>query len=79
MAGRKEVPLVGVKVSLFDRDRLSSDDLLGSGLTDSKGRVSFGFTARQYADIEDVKKPSQPLRLVMPDLYVVVHGAAVKR
>ena len=62
-------PLAGLQVSLFDSDRFSSDDRLGTGTTDAAGEVRYEYTTAQFADLEDRISGS------LPDLYCVVHGA----
>ena len=63
------LPLAGLRVSLFDQDRFSSDDCLGTGTTDSAGEVRFAYSTKDFADLEDRMSGS------LPDLYCVVHGA----
>lgn len=63
--------LPGVRVSLYDRDRFSKDDILGSGDTDAAGEVRIQFNADQFRDIED---QVESLRGSFPDLYAVVHA-----
>ncbi|HEU0054105.1 MAG TPA: hypothetical protein VFQ39_13055, partial [Longimicrobium sp.] len=62
-------PLAGVDVALFDRDRFSSDDLLGSGTTDAAGEARFRYTAKDFQDLDD---SVESLRGTFPDLYAVV-------
>ena len=61
--------LPGVSVSLFDRDRLSKDDLLGEAQTDAAGEARFRYTSDKYQDFDDM---AESLRGTFPDLYVVV-------
>lgn len=63
------LPLPSLRVSLFDRDRFSSDDRLGTGTTDAAGEVVFEYTTEQFADLEDRMSGS------LPDLYCVVETA----
>ncbi len=62
-------PLPGLRVSLFDHDRFSSDDLLGTGTTNTAGEVEFAYHTRDFADLEDRISGS------LPDLYCVVFAA----
>ncbi|HEX8830559.1 MAG TPA: hypothetical protein VF705_05300 [Longimicrobium sp.] len=62
-------PLPGLRVSLFDHDRFSSDDLLGTGTTGATGEVHFAYATRDFADLEDRISGS------LPDLYCVVYAA----
>lgn len=61
--------LANVKVSLFDRDTFSRDDLLGTGTTDAHGEVEFQYHSEDFQDVEDRMRES------FPELYAVVHGA----
>lgn len=71
--GDSGLPLVGLHVSLFDRDRFSADDLLGTGTTDAAGQVSFDYDSSHFGDLEDRMSGT------LPDLYCVVRweGAEV--
>ena len=62
------VPLPNLRVSLFDRDRFSKDDRLGTGTTDAAGEVHFEYGTSDFADLEDRMSGS------LPDLYCVVHA-----
>ncbi len=62
-------PLPGARVSLYDRDWLTSDDLLGSEITDVRGEACFGYASEAWVDLDDRIGGSAP------ELYVVVHGA----
>ena len=48
---RKHLP--GLKVSLYDRDWKSEDDLLGTEVSDAKGEIFFEFDEKKYKDGED--------------------------
>jgi hypothetical protein len=61
-------PLAGLRVSLFDSDRFSQDDLLGDGTTDSAGEARFEYSTADFADLEDRMSGS------LPDLYCVIHA-----
>ena len=61
-------PLPGVRVSLYDKDMFSPDDLLGTEETDEGGEARFRFTSDQFDDEDQV------LRGQFPDLYAVVHA-----
>ena len=63
------LPLPDLRVALFDRDRFSSDDRLGTGTTDAAGEVHFEYTTEQFADLEDRISGS------LPDLYCVIQAA----
>lgn len=43
----------GFKVELFDKDRFSSDDLLGSGTTDAGGEAVFRYTSEDFVGLEE--------------------------
>ena len=62
-------PLPGLRVSLFDHDRFSKDDLLGTGTTDAAGETHFEYHTKDFADLEDRISGS------LPDLYCVVYAA----
>jgi hypothetical protein len=62
-------PLPGLRVSLFDKDRFSADDLLGTGTTDAAGEFRFEYETKDFADLEDRISGS------LPDLYCVVYAA----
>lgn len=62
-------PIRGVKVALFDRDRLSRDDLLGSGTTDENGEARFQFSTEQFSNDADERMGG-----MFPELYAVVSG-----
>lgn len=64
-------PLPGVRVSFYDRDKFTSDDLLGTGRTNDEGVAKVIFTMHDYLDEVIPGKPVEKL----PDVYVVVHGA----
>lgn len=61
-------PLRGMKVSLFDKDSLTPDDLLGTGETDEAGEARFHFTADRFVDLDE------HLGGEFPELYAVVHA-----
>lgn len=63
-------PLPNLKVSLFDRDWKSEDDLLGTGVTDARGEIYFQFDEKKYKDSED--GPDWRIES-LPDLYVKVY------
>ena len=43
-------PLSGVKVSLFDKDKMSKDDLLGTRTTNNKGKIYFKYDSSKFSD-----------------------------
>lgn len=59
-------PLAGVRVQLWDRDRITPDDLLGTQVTDSAGEACFDYETEKYLDLDD------RLGGHAPELYVVV-------
>lgn len=69
IAGSYEVPLPNVKVALYDKDRLTRDDLLGTGTTDAEGEARFEFNTEHFADLDE------RLTTELPDLYAVVYSA----
>ena len=60
--------IVGAIVCLYDRDRLSRDDLLGTDSTDVYGEATFHFSADQFLDMDDRMGGD------LPELYVKVFG-----
>ena len=56
----------GVKLCMYDRDRLTRDDLLGSETTDASGEACFRFDSDQFADLDE------RLGGDFPELYVAV-------
>ncbi|HEV2146859.1 MAG TPA: hypothetical protein VGR37_05540 [Longimicrobiaceae bacterium] len=66
-------PIRGVKVALFDRDRLSRDDHLGSATTDENGEARFQYSAAQFDDLDE------RIGGAFPELYAVVSDAADKQ
>ncbi|MDL1898326.1 hypothetical protein FBQ82_18935 [Anaerolineae bacterium CFX7] len=62
--------LPNVKVSLYDRDWKSEDDLLGTEVTDAKGEIFFEFDEKKYKDAED--GPDWRIES-LPDLYVNIY------
>jgi hypothetical protein len=61
--------IAGARVSLFDRDTFTPDDVLGTGTTDAQGDVRFEYTSDRFVDIDD------HLGGVFPELYAVVYDA----
>ena len=59
--------IAGAIVCLYDRDRISRDDHIGTNVTDSYGEAVFHFTADQYLDVDDRIGGS------LPELYVNVY------
>lgn len=59
-------PIAGAKVALFDRDRLTRDDLLGSAVTDERGEARFQYSADQFTDVDETVGGA------FPELYAVV-------
>lgn len=68
-AGPPAAPVPGVRVGLFDRDRFSGDDELGSAVTDANGEAVFRYDYRQFGDVDESLGPS------LPDLYAVVYNS----
>lgn len=61
--------IAGAIVCLYDRDRLSRDDFLGTEMTDTYGEATFRFREEQFLDLDDRVGGS------LPELYVKVFGA----
>ncbi len=66
IAGAATEWIVGAVVCLYDRDRISRDDYLGTDSTNMYGEASFRFTADQFLDMDDRVGGS------LPELYVKV-------
>ena len=62
--GQPEIPLIGVKAALFDRDEIIADDFLAQGVTDAQGEIQFKFDSDDYTDAED--GPSSAPRVSYP-------------
>jgi hypothetical protein len=62
--------IVGAIVCLYDRDRISRDDYLGSGTTNVYGEVTFEFTDADFLDLDDRIGGS------LPELYIKVYDSA---
>lgn len=62
-----------VRLDLYDRDRLSADDWLGTAVTDDQGDAEFRYTLRQCHDVDEA------LGGEYPELFVVVYDAARRR
>lgn len=56
----------GALVCLYDRDRISRDDHLGTNVTNTYGEATFRFTTDEFLDIDD------RLGGALPELYVDV-------
>lgn len=72
VANESNKVLPNLKVSLYDRDWQSDDDLLGTGVTDANGEIYFQFDEKLYQDEED--GPAWRIDS-LPDLYVNVHDS----
>lgn len=59
----------GAIVCLYDRDRISRDDHLGTDVTDVYGEATFRYTAEQFMDVDDRIGGS------LPELYVMVYDS----
>jgi hypothetical protein len=65
--------IVGAIVCLYDRDRLSRDDHLGTEVTNMYGEASFHFTSAQFVDVDERLGGS------LPELYIEVFDSAGRR
>lgn len=61
-------PIPGIQVTLFDRDRLTRDDELGTATTDAAGEAEFRFSSRDFMDVDEM------LGGEYPDLYAVLRA-----
>lgn len=59
--------LANVKVCLFDRDRFTPDDLLGTAVTDGNGEARFQYSSEDFLDVDE-KTGGE-----FPELYAVVY------
>jgi hypothetical protein len=66
------VVLAGVPVVLYDRDRASTDDEVGRGVTDTSGRLVVEFDEARFAELED---RSLPLGTAVPEIYAALRDA----
>lgn len=60
----------GAIVCLYDRDRISRDDHLGTDVTDAYGEATFRYHEGQFLDVDDRLGGS------LPELYVMVYDSA---
>ena len=67
LAESPDSPVSFVKIALFDRDRITPDDMLGSSRTDEQGEARIEFTTDQFEDVDE------KLGGDMPELYAVVY------
>ncbi|MGI9183206.1 MAG: hypothetical protein ACR2H9_22230 [Longimicrobiaceae bacterium] len=58
--------IVGAIVCLYDRDRISRDDHLGTDVTNIYGEATFRFTTEQFMDLDE------RIGGALPELYVKV-------
>lgn len=65
--------IAGVKVSLFDRDTFTPDDLLGTGTTDEAGEVRFDYSSSKFVDLDD------KVMGIFPELYIMAYDQAGER
>ena len=59
----------GAIVCLYDRDRISRDDHLGTDVTDAYGEATFRYSEEQFMDVDDRIGGS------LPELYVMVYDS----
>lgn len=59
----------GAIVCLYDRDRVTRDDHLGTDVTDVYGEATFRFTEEQFMDVDDMVGGA------LPELYVKVYDS----
>lgn len=69
VAEAPDQPVANAQVALFDRDRVTRDDALGTATTDGNGEASFHYSSDRYVDLDD------HVGGVFPDLYAVVYDA----
>ena len=61
--------IAGAIVCLYDRDRISRDDHIGSEVTNQYGEATFHFTDEQFLDLDD------RFGGALPELFVRVYGS----
>jgi hypothetical protein len=61
--------IVGAIVCLYDRDRLTRDDHLGTNVTNAYGEAAFRFSTDDFLDLDD------RLGGALPELYIEVFDA----
>lgn len=69
LADDPDKALSDVQVSLFDRDSITSDDLLGSETTDAEGEACFRYGSEKYLDLDDRMSGEDP------ELFAVVYDS----
>ncbi len=69
VAGAATEWISGAIVCLYDRDRISRDDHLGTDVTDVYGEATFRYTDEQFMDVDDRIGGS------LPELYVMVYDS----
>ncbi len=69
-------PLSGVKVSLFDKDKMSKDDLLGTRRTNKKGKIYFKYDSKKFTDLlgDESSFSWYNVNKFRPDLYVKIYN-----
>jgi hypothetical protein len=60
-------------VCLYDRDRVTRDDHLGTEMTDVYGEATFRFAAEDFMDLDD------RVGGALPELYVEIYGTGRER
>ena len=63
----------GALVCLYDRDRISRDDHLGTNVTNRYGEATFNFSTSEFLDIDD------RLGGALPELYIEVFDSEGER
>ncbi len=67
-------PLAGLKIEVWDRDKILSDDHLGTTTSDSTGRFTLEFDESDYQEVISDKKEKMVYDK-QPDLYFKVYEA----
>lgn len=68
-------PIANARVELYDRDEKSDDDLLGSGITNRFGEVTFKYNSKAFTDGLIGADETRLGGDTVPDLYPVVYDA----